>query len=190
MTFYFLTNKISLDSAKMFYKSFSPFIKQSSYGKWINTLILARDSSAIGNSARNFIKTDYKGDLIDLKAFKDKSYVLLDFWASWCVPCRELTPYLKSIFDRYHAKGLQIISVSIDRNENSWKKAIVTDEVTGFYHIIDNTSFNPIKTAYSVGAIPAYILIDKNGNIAGRYFGNENEGRKELDEKLEELFDK
>lgn len=188
MEYYFGSRKLSLDSAQLFYNSFTPEVKNSVAGKNINADILARKASAPGSMAPVFIKTDIDGKSIDLASFRNKNYVLLDFWASWCVPCREEGPRLKQIYNRYHNRGLEVISISWDSKEKDWKDAIKQDS-TDMYHHVPGNMFLPgdvsMRGKYSIAGIPTFILIDKEGRIAGRYRGSDDEGSMDdLEKKL------
>jgi len=111
-------------------------------------------------------------------------YVLLDFWASWCRPCRIENPNLVKNYKKYHDKGFEIFQVSLDRNKEAWIKAIKDDNLESWYHVSDLKYWKsePAKL-YGVRAIPSNFLIDKNGKIiATNLRGNS------LGEKLKEIF--
>jgi len=116
-----------------------------------------------GQKAPDILLPDTKGDSVLLSsALKNNKYVLIDFWASWCGPCRRAMPGLKKLYSKYHEKGLEIYSISLDENPNAWKKAMFEDG-TKWQHVIDqqgNTANN-----WGVSFIPNTYLLDANRNI-------------------------
>ena len=116
-----------------------------------------------GQQAPEVSLPNTKGDTLALSAScKDNKYVLIDFWASWCGPCRRAMPGLKKLYTKYHDKGLEIYSISLDDNPNAWKRALFEDG-TKWLHVIDqqgNTANN-----WGVGFIPNTFLLDGNRNI-------------------------
>ena len=103
-------------------------------------------------------------ELISLKSIiKGKKIVLIDFWASWCGPCRVVTPRVKQLYDRYKNKGFTILTVSEDKTREAWKKGIEQDKMLSWHHIFDD--FGRISSMYGVKAIPYMVLIDGNGGI-------------------------
>jgi thiol-disulfide isomerase/thioredoxin len=89
----------------------------------------------IGNLAPDFKATTLNQKDIVLSQFKASSVVLLDFWASWCVPCRQSIPYLKVVYHKYHTKGLSRIAVSVDEDRKKWIDAVNQDSTNMWYHI-------------------------------------------------------
>lgn len=186
--------ELSPDSAKMLYKNLDPLIQNSKLGKILYTGIQGKSLTVSKGRAPNFIRKDINGRKLSLSLFKEKSYVLLDFWASWCMPCRKNNPHLKSIYNKYHSKKLQIIGISIDADKNAWRNAVLKDKLV-WYNILSsrNKEVNnsaetddDISNEFGVTPIPVKILIDKNGIILGRYEGTKEEAA--LDKKLSEIF--
>lgn len=137
----------------------------------------------IGAQAPNIVLADPNGDTIQLKDLQGK-VVLLDFWASWCGPCRQENPNVVKLYKQFHPKGLEIFSVSLDSNESPWKKAIKTDGLIWPWHGSDFGGWNskPARD-YHVESIPQTYLLDKSGKIIGK-----NLRGLALEEKLAEIF--
>lgn len=104
------------------------------------------------------------GTTLSLATVSTGKVVLIDFWASWCQPCRVQSPHIVSLYKKYKDRGLVILSVSEDRDETAWVNAIEADHFTWNTHIIDNNK--SIAFRYGIEAIPHTVLIDKNGKIA------------------------
>ena len=189
--------ELSADSLRKFYDRFPGKVQQSSFGKMIAQELEKKKLGAPGIVAPDFAKADIGGEQLKLSDFKGK-YVLLDFWASWCVPCRKGNPHLKEIYAHYKSKGLEIIGVSDDdRNPDAWKKAVTDDGITIWKHVLRGLDMekrmrneknpNDLGEAYGIRTLPTKILIDPKGVIIGRY----TEGAKgdaALDEKLAEVM--
>lgn len=115
---------------------------------------------------------------ITLSSLRGK-VVLVDFWASWCGPCRLNSPNLVKLYARYHDAGLEIFSVSLDKDKAAWRKAIEHDQLTPWVHVVDQAAWNARSTIdYGVDAIPATFLVDRNGvvkavNVEGRELDHE-----------------
>ena len=138
--------------------------------------------TAIGQAAPAIDYKDEKGKAISLVSFKGK-YLLLDFWASWCKPCRMENPNVVKMYSKFKGKGFEILSISLDQDADAWKKAIQDDGLV-WSHVTDLAySQQALATAYNVRAIPMTYLLDQNGVIIAK-----NLRGKELEDKLVELL--
>lgn len=100
--------------------------------------------------------------------FKGK-YLLLDFWASWCPPCNAAAPELKRLYTQYADKGFEILGISIDGNEQAWRKSVVDKELE-WINVMTNDKGKEVSTLYEFNAIPYFVLLDKEGNIVNKGF--------------------
>jgi peroxiredoxin len=116
----------------------------------------------VGQPAPDIALPDVDGKTIQLSQLKGK-VVVLDFWASWCGPCRNENPFNVEMYDSYKSKGFTFFSISLDRNKEAWKKAIKKDELTWPYHGLD--AQGEAANRYGVEAIPATFVIDRDGKI-------------------------
>ncbi|RFN57956.1 TlpA disulfide reductase family protein [Marixanthomonas ophiurae] len=144
----------------------SPKVAASPIVKQVEAMIKNAKKVDIGSAAPDFSGPTPEGETLALKDALGK-YTIIDFWASWCKPCRVENPNVVKVYEKYHDKGLNIISVSLDRKgqKDKWIKAIADDNMD--WHHISNLQFwqDPIARAYNVRAIPATFLLDENGKI-------------------------
>lgn len=191
-------NPASIVSAYVLYRDFSyrltpeqikenlqlldPKLNKTPYVAVLKDLVNVLNTVAVGQKALDFEAKTPDGETIKLSSHYGK-YVLLDFWASWCGPCRKENPNLVKSYQKYHDKGFDIFAVSLDKNKEAWLKGIKDDNLT-WTHVSDLAFWNsaPAKL-YGVRAIPANVLIDPNGVIVARNLRGED-----LDKKLEELL--
>ncbi|MCW3116451.1 MAG: resA 7 [Chitinophagaceae bacterium] len=179
-----LNEDLPTDSVKMFYSNFLPFIQQSRNGKIIAERIRSAEAIAIGNPAPDFTQADLKGNIISLSDFKGK-YVLLEFWASWCIPCRQQNPFLKKLYDQYKDRNFIILGISKDNKDQkqAWIDAIKKDGITWPQLSDPEGNESIIARKYNVQPIPANFLIDPAGKIiATELYGDA------LQAKLKKLF--
>jgi peroxiredoxin len=123
-----------------------------------------------------------KGDSIRLSSMKGKVF-LLDFWASWCVPCRFNNKNLVKLYSKYKDKGFEVLGVSLDDNKKAWQRAVNKDKLT-WPQINDSKGWDALSAAkWQVDAIPASFLIDKDGNVVAI-----NAEKQELENKIRQLL--
>ncbi|MFY0483062.1 TlpA family protein disulfide reductase [Flavobacterium sp. PLA-1-15] len=127
----------------------------------------ATTSTAIGSIAPDFSASNPEGKKVSLKESLGK-LTIIDFWASWCGPCRQENPNVVALYNEFHAKGLNIIGVSLDTNATKWKDAIAKDKLT--WTQISNLQGweDPIAQQYKIEGIPATLLLDEKGMIIGK----------------------
>jgi len=119
-----------------------------------------------GKQAPEISLKDISGQTISLSSFKGK-VVLIDFWASWCMPCRKNNPKLVALYEKFKGEGFEILGVSIDKYNDDWKTAIEKDKLT-WKQIVDNAGWNAQSTIdYGIEGIPASFLLDQEGIIRG-----------------------
>jgi peroxiredoxin len=117
-----------------------------------------------GHPASEISLPDSSGNMVHLSDLKG-TVVLIDFWASWCGPCRNNNPRLIRLYNKYHNEGFQILGVSIDNNKEEWRKAVLQDKLK-WIQVNDNKGWDgPAAVTYEVNAIPASFLVDKEGVI-------------------------
>lgn len=135
-----------------------------------------------GDEAPNIVGQTPEGKTLELKSLRGK-YVLIDFWASWCGPCRRDNPHVVSLYNKYKDKGFDILGVSLDNSEEKWKEAIISDKLT-WNHVSDLKGWaSELSKPYGVKGIPYTVLLDKEGKIIAERLRGPS-----LDAKLLELF--
>ena len=134
---------------------------------------------SVGDKAREINLPDIKGKNISLSSLQGK-VVLIDFWASWCGPCRRTVPDLKKTYAKYQSKGFEIFGVSLDSDKNDWKQALKEDNIN-WIHV--NDSRGNVAGIWNVMYIPNVFLLDKNGKIVAV-----NPSHEELDTLLQKLL--
>ena len=189
-----------LDELKAAYDKLDANAKASEFGKEISTEITARENTMPGKPAPMIAKNDIDGKPFSLADLKG-NVVIIDFWATWCVPCRASNPHMMRIYNKYHDRGLKMVYVADDDgNVDKLRQAIEKDGVgrPDIYHVLrglktlkdkkgDFAGFDrsqDLDDAYGVHEIPTKFLIDRNGNIVGKV-----ESEKWLDEQLSQIYD-
>ncbi len=164
------------------YSSLDTTLQNSEKGKAFAKRLAMRKKTAIGKTALDFTLNDVNGKPVSLSDYRGK-YVLVDFWASWCGPCRAENPNVVKAYNQYKDKNFTILGVSLDSKAANWKKAIKDDGLT-WTHVSDLKGWkNAAAVKYGVRAIPANFLINPEGVIIGH---NLRGGA--LNKKLAEIF--
>lgn len=174
--------KRNKSKVKTFFAKLSDQVKDSEAGRSYHAMIQETVSVEIGDMAPDFICQNMKGEDVSLSSFRGK-YLLLDFWASWCGPCRHENPNVVKAYNAYHAANFTVLGVSLDNKKELWEKAIEKDGLT-WTNVSDLKGWNCAPAAlYSVNGIPSNFLIDPSGKIIALNLRGEN-----LDNKLKELL--
>lgn len=179
----YLTSSATMDSLTLVIKDRFPDVP---YIQSINNDSFSDDQGlALHSIAPDINLKDINGNSVNLKTIKHK-YLLIDFWASWCKPCREENPNLKKALIAFKDKGFRIASISIDSKIEKWKAAVTKDGTEAFTQLIDETAANSIYLRqFKIKSIPANFLIDNDGNIVAKNLRDD-----ELFKELEKLLGK
>ena len=191
------TGRMTLEQLKEAYNKLDETAKQTSAGKEIAAEIATLDRVAPGNPAPEIAKNDLvTGKPFALSSLKGK-VVLLDFWASWCVPCRKSNPHVKALYEKYRKKGFDVVYVADnDSRPEDALKAIDQDGIRKYHHVLRGlktlkdangkmTGYDKsedVSEQYAIHFLPTKYLIDREGKIIGKVTDEE------LDAKLKEIF--
>ncbi|MBE9603084.1 TlpA disulfide reductase family protein [Pedobacter sp. MC2016-24] len=149
------------------FNTLSSRIKNSDMGKRLRAGFNALKSVEVGKAAKDFVQNDTEGRPVTLSAFKGR-YILLDFWASWCGPCRSENPNVLKAYQKFKGENFEIIAISLDDKKDPWLKAIQTDGLP-WIQLSDLKGIkNQVAMMYGVTGIPQNFLIDPNGMIVAR----------------------
>ena len=142
-------------------------IRNTQIGKSLKDFIAYNKVGAVGTDAVDFTQNDVNGNPVTLSSFKGK-YVLVDFWASWCRPCRAENPAVVKAYNKFKSKNFTILGVSLDQEKAAWVKAIENDKLT-WNQVSDLQQWNnAVAQLYRIQSIPGNLLIDPNGKIIAR----------------------
>jgi peroxiredoxin len=149
------------------FNTLSPFLKNSASGKKMLIALALTKRLAIGQPAIDFTQNDADGKPVSLASSRGK-YVLIDFWASWCGPCRSEYPYLHKAYDQFKGNNFEIIGVSLDENRSAWLNSIKENNFPWLEVCDMKGHLNEVALAYGINAIPQSFLIDPQGTIIAK----------------------
>lgn len=170
------------ESFEQMFNALSPQFKTSAEGKRIAYNLSMVKKFAIGKPIMDFTQNDVNGKPVSLSSLKGK-YILIDFWASWCGPCRMEYPYIHKAYDKFKNKNFEVIGVSLDDKKSLWENAI-KDNHFNWVEVCDlKGRQNEVAVAYGISAIPQSLLVDPNGIIIAKNLRGDD-----LIQKLEEVI--
>ncbi len=175
---------INADDVEPMFLALPEQLRASPAGKDMTEKLETAKKTGVGKMAMDFTQNDTLGIPVSLSSFRGK-YVLIDFWASWCGPCRQENPNVVKAFNAYNSKGFTVLGVSLDQPtaKDKWMKAIHDDKLT-WTQVSDLKYWkNDVAVQYGIQAIPQNFLIDPQGKIVGKNLRGEA-----LNKKLAELF--
>ena len=153
-----------LDWGKKYMSMLNPALLQSEPGNQLQRKLKRTETNTVGTQVGDFQLPDDKGRMFSLSSSKAR-FVLLEFWSSWCGPCRAQNPRLIKVHNAYKAKGFEIIGVSMDETKEAWQKAIAKDGLT-WTQLCDFKGWQgPVAKRFSLAGIPYNILLDQNRKI-------------------------
>ncbi len=157
------------DKITKYFNNLDSSLKETKHGKNIKTKLDALHSVDIGQKAPEFSAPNPDGKIVSLHESLGK-VTIVDFWASWCGPCRQESPNFVAIYNEFHSKGLNFIGVSLDKKDekNKWTQAIAKDKLNWVQ--VSNLQFwdDPIAKKYGVDGIPSTFVLDQNGVIVAK----------------------
>jgi peroxiredoxin len=178
-----LSNSIETLALDSIVSNFPKEIQGSPFVKHLSDQLEVDKRTAIGQPFIDFTQLDPSGNNVSLSSYVGEKYVLIDFWAAWCAPCRKENPNLVKLYSQYGPKGFEIFGVSFDRERGAWLDAIEKDGLT-WPQVSDLGGWeNPVAKLYGIMSIPSNLLLDREGKIIAKNLRGED-----LEKKLAEIF--
>ncbi|HWW40212.1 TlpA disulfide reductase family protein [Pedobacter sp.] len=188
-TAYILANegpRYPLQLQEELYAKMTKKARETEKGKEFFAMIQGAKNSALGSKVTDFTLVDLAGKPVSFSQFKGK-YVLIDFWASWCHPCRASFPRMRQVYEAFHKNGLEMFSISVDQKKADWLRA-AEEEKLPWPQGLDTKQI--AKGSFAVSAIPNLFLIGPDGKIILKELGADPKGGGEIERKLEEIYGK
>jgi len=156
-----------VDVLEKSYDKLSADVKKASVAVYLATIIKDNKKFPVGKPLDDFSQADTSGKMISLSSLRGK-YVLVDFWASWCGPCRQENPNIVANFNKYKNKNFTVLGVSLDKSKEPWLEAIKADGLA-WTHVSDLKGWNnEVSTKFEIFSIPQSLLLDPQGNVIAK----------------------
>lgn len=175
-------SSFSKEQAQDIYHELTEEIKRSEPGKRVFGYTIKQVPVVINEKIPDFAQTDVNGKVLSIQSLRGK-YVLIDFWASWCLPCRQENPSVLAAYRKFKSKEFEILGISLDSEKENWLKAINTDQLS-WLHVSDLNGWNnAVSKMFNIKSIPDNFLIDPNGKVLARGLRGEA-----LEKRLAQIF--